>query len=218
MISLHKHGGDFVIKVDRWVLMDSRVHSSEEALATIGCGKIQGLSRPSILIGGLGMGYTLAAALGRVGPDAKVFVAELMPAVVEWNRGPISHLAGHPLRDKRVTVLQEDVAAILRREHGAYDAILQDVDNGPDDLALERNHWLYSEAGLAAAAAALRPGGVLAVWSTKTNRGFLKSLQRAGFDAEVMTARGRDGRGAHYLVWVGTVRAPGAWRKFNQRS
>jgi spermidine synthase len=207
VLTLHRRGGEFVIKVDGHLLMTNLTHASEDALAAIGCARIAGVRAPSVLIGGLGMGFTLAAALGRLGPDARLFVAELVPAVVEWNRGPLSHLAGHPLRDRRVTVIQQDIAAILRTERGAYDAILQDVDNGPEGLTLKANDWLYSEAGLKAAASALRPNGVLALWSAKPNREFVKRLRKTGFDVQEIPVRSRERhRGAHHIVWTAALR------------
>lgn len=201
-ITLHRRGDEFLIKVDGHLLMSNLTHASETALAEAACARIAARD-PRVLIGGLGMGYTLAAALKALGPGARVFVAELVPAVVEWNRGLIGRLAGHPLSDRRVAVLEEDVAAVLRRERAAYDAILQDVDNGPEGLTLKANDWLYSDAGLNAAASALRPKGVLAFWSAKPDRRFVKRLRRAGFDVAEVPARGRDRhRGAHHVIWL----------------
>ena len=208
-LTLHRRGNEFAIRVDGSLLMDSTAHASEEALADIACAKLGSVPRASVLIGGLGMGYTLGAALRILRPDARVFVAELVPAVVEWNRGPLSHLASHPLRDKRVTVLEQDVALILRTQRGAYDAILQDVDNGSEGLALKNNDWLYSDAGLQAAAAALRPGGLLAFWSAKPDRKFLKRLRKAGFEVAEFPVRSRNAyRGAHYHVWTAVRKDP----------
>lgn len=206
-ITLHRRGSEYVLKVDGHLLMSNLTHASEDALAAIALRKIPDVPRPSVLIGGLGMGYTLAEALKRLGPGARLFVAEIVPAVVEWNRGPLAPLAGHPLRDRRVAVLERDIAQVLREGRGAYDAILQDVDNGPEGLTVRANDWLYSDAGLAAAAAALRPKGILAFWSAKPNRLFVKRLRKAGFDVEEVPARGRDGhRGAHHVVWIAAGR------------
>ncbi len=206
-ISLHRRGGEFSIKVEGSLLMDSTAHASEDALAEIGCARLVSVPRASVLIGGLGMGFTLAAALKKLRPDARVSVAELVPAVVEWNRGPLSHLAGHPLRDGRVRVMETDVARLLRTERGAYDAILQDVDNGPEGLTLKSNDWLYSDAGLAAAYSALRSEGLLALWSAKPDRGFLKRLRKAGFEVGEVPVRSRNAyRGAHYVVWTAARR------------
>jgi spermidine synthase len=201
-ISLHRRGHEYHIKVDGHLLMDNMVHASEEALATIACRKLEGLRSPVVLVGGLGMGFTLAAALAELGPGAKVVVAELVPAVIEWNRGPISHLAGHPLRDPRVKVVLRDVAQLLKAERGAFDALLMDVDNGTEGLTAKVNDRLYSDPGLEAAAASLRPGGILAFWSAKPDKIFVKRLRRLGFEVEEHPVRGHKGRGAHYMVYT----------------
>lgn len=206
-LTLHRRGKEFSIKVNGSLLMDSLTHSSEDELAAIACKRIHGVRRPSVLIGGLGMGYTLAAALQRLGPDARLAVAEISPAVVGWNRGPIAHLAGFPLKDPRVTVVEGDIAELLRGRRGAYDAILQDVDNGPEGLTIEGNDWLYLDEGLAAAAAALRPNGLLALWSAKPNRKFVKRLRRTGFTVDEAPVRGRDRwRGAHHILYLAARR------------
>ncbi|MFA6316199.1 MAG: hypothetical protein WC943_02185 [Elusimicrobiota bacterium] len=202
-LTLHRRGTEYCIKVDGSLLMDSTAHASEAALADIACKDLGRTAHASVLIGGLGMGFTLAAALKKLRPDAEVSVAELVPAVVDWNRGVISHLAGHPLKDKRVAVLAGDVAAVLRRERGAFDAILQDVDNGPEGLTLKANDWLYSEEGLAAAGAALKPGGLLAFWAAKPDKGFVKRMRKTGFAVDEIPVRSRNThRGAHYVVWL----------------
>jgi spermidine synthase len=131
-----------------------------------------------------------------------VIVAELVPAVIEWNRGPISHLAGHPLRDPRVSVVQRDVALLLKAERGRFDALLMDVDNGTEGLTAKVNDRLYSDPGLEAAAASLRPGGILAFWSAKPDKIFVKRLSRLGFEVEAHPVRGHKGRGAHYMVYT----------------
>src|SRR5215510_12478432 len=164
-LRLLQHGRDFAIKLDRHELMNSRLHGSEEALATLACARIASHARPRILIGGLGMGFTLRAALDALGAGAQVVVAELVPAVVAWNRGPLAALSGHSLDDARVSVRAADVGSVIRAEEAAYDAILLDVDNGPEALTRDANDRLYDPGGLGAAHAALRPGGVLAVWS-----------------------------------------------------
>jgi spermidine synthase len=149
------------------------------------------------------MGYTLAAALRRIGPEGRVVIAELVPAVVEWNRGPLAELAGHPLKDRRVTVVEEDVAQIILAGHGAYDAILLDVDNGPEGLTRKVNDRLYDSTGLKAAFSALRPDGVLAVWSAGQNQAFAKRLRQAGFTVEEVGVRARGPRGgARYTIWL----------------
>jgi spermidine synthase len=155
------------------------------------------------LIGGLGMGFTLAAALAMSGPNAEVVVAELVPEVVTWNRTLIGALAGHPLADPRSKIYVGDVGDLIRREAGGFDAILLDVDNGPEALVRPANDWLYSRAGLQAARAALRPGGVLAVWSASPDRIFTKDLKQAGFDVrEHIVHPHRAGKGPRHQIWI----------------
>ena len=202
-LRLYRRGREFSIRVNGCELMNSRAHGSEDALAELACARVADRPRPRVLIGGLGMGYTLASALRRLGASARVVVAELVPEVVVWNQGNLADLAGHPLRDTRVTVREVDVARILQAEHQAYDAILLDVDNGPDGLSLQSNNWLYSPAGLDAAFAALKPEGVLAVWSASPDRSFTRRLRQAGFavDEVPVRARGQRGGGRH-TIWI----------------
>lgn len=202
-LRLYRRGEEFSIRVDGYELMNSRIHGSAEALAELACARVADRSRLRVLIGGLGMGYTLAAALNRLGADSRVVVAELASAVVEWNRGPLADLAGRPLQDARVTVREVDVAQILKEKQRAYNVILLDVDNGPEGLTRKGNDWLYALAGLNAAFAALRPAGVLAVWSASPDRAFSKRLRRVGFEVNEITvrARGRRGGGRH-TIWI----------------
>ena len=200
---LYRRGAEFSIRLDQGELMNSRVHGSEDALAELACARIADRPGPCLLIGGLGMGYTLAAALRRIGNGAKVVVAELVPAVVEWNRGPLAHLAGHPLEDVRVNVRTVDVVQLIRDERRAYDAILLDVDNGPEGLTCQGNDRLYSRSGLDAAFAALRPGGVLAVWSAGPDRAFMRRVRQANFEVEEVQVHARGLRGgARYTIWI----------------
>ena len=202
-LRLYRRGGEFSIRVAGGELMNSRAHESEDALAELGCAGISGRPKPRVLIGGLGMGYTAAAALKRLGPAARVVVAELAPAVVEWNRGPLAELAGRPLDDARVRVREIDVGRVLREGPQAYDAILLDVDNGPERLAHPANEWLYSLAGLQAAHAALRPAGVLDVWSASSDRAFSKRLRQAGFAVDEVGVHARAaGRGGRRTIWL----------------
>jgi spermidine synthase len=201
-LRLYRRGGEFSIRVNSRELMNSRTHGSEDALAELACEKIAGRNRPRVLIGGLGMGYTTAAALRRLGTGARVVVAELVPAVVEWNRGPLADLAGHPIQDARVTVREADVAQILKTERQAYDAILLDVDNGPEGLILKGNDWLYSPNGLNAACAALARAGVLAIWSAGPDHAFTKRLKRAGFEVNEVRVRARSGGGGRHTIWL----------------
>lgn len=202
-IRLYRRGGEFSIRVGGSELMNSRIHGSEDAMAELACAGIASLSCSRVLIGGLGMGFTLAAALNRLGAGSRVVVAELVPAVVAWNRGPLGDLAGHPLDDARVEVQETDVAQTLRAGHQAFDAILLDVDNGPRGLTREGNNWLYTRAGVDAAFTALRPGGVFALWSASPNRAFSRLLHQAGFavDEERARARGPHGGGYH-TIWI----------------
>lgn len=202
-LRLYRRGSEFSIRVAGCELMNSRMHGSEDALAEHACDRIAGLTSPRILIGGLGMGYTTMAALQRVGPDARLVVAELVPKVVAWNRDQLASLAGHPLADPRVTVRVEDVSRVILAEVRAWDLILLDVDNGPDGLTSRENDRLYGPAGLAAAFAALRPAGVLAVWSAAADPAFTRRLRRAGFTVDEIGVRARGARGGRHTIWFG---------------
>lgn len=193
---------DFVILVDGLELMGSRAHASEEQLAALGCAGLRGVTGARVLIGGLGMGYTVRAALRALGDDARVDVAELVPAVVRWNRGVLGAVAGAPLEDPRVHVIEKDVAHVLKESPGSYDAILLDVDNGPSALSSPLNARLYDAAGLSRAGGALRPGGVLAVWSTSDDPKFTERLGKAGFTTRLERPTARLGGGARHVVWV----------------
>jgi len=202
-IRLYRRDAEFSIRVGNRELMNSRVHASEEALAMLAMARVADRPRPRTLIGGLGMGFTLAAVLRHLGPEGRVVVAELVPAVVAWNRGPLAHLAGHPLLDARVTVREVDVAEVLRETRQAYDAILLDVDNGPEGLARKDNDWLYARPGLEAAQAALRPAGVLAVWSASPHAVFVQRLRRAGFTVDEVRVPAHESRkGRRHTIWL----------------
>lgn len=190
-LTLTRRDAEYVILANGKSLMSSRMHGSEEALAALACRRLRAIEAPSVLVGGLGMGFTLRATLDLLPPDATVVVAELVPAVVEWNRGPLGHLAGHPLKDRRVALEIGDVATTLRSSPGRFDAVLLDVDNGPDAFTASRNAGLYDDLGLAAARRALTIGGVLAVWSAWEDRKFEQRLRYGGFTVEVQRVRGR---------------------------
>lgn len=199
---LMRRGAEFSIMCGSTELMSSRLSGSEEALATLTCARIAARERPQILIGGLGMGFTLRAALAALGPQARVVVAELVPAVIAWARGPMAALHGSSLDDPRVSIREADVAALLRDGAG-FDAILLDVDNGPEGLTRAANDRLYTLAGLRAARAALQPGGVLAVWSSGPDRSFTPRLRKAGFTVEEARPRARrGGGGARHVIWL----------------
>ncbi len=201
-LRLYQRGDDFSISIaGHGELMTSRVHGSEDALAALTCAKLDKLVGPRMLIGGLGMGFTLAAALRHLGEDGRVVVAELIPAVVAWNRGPLAELAGNPLLDPRVTILEQDVAHVIRAEAKIYDAILLDVDNGPEGLTHKANDWLYGFSGLNAAYSALRPQGILAVWSAGPARDFVQRLQKVGFEVEEERVYAHGSKGTRHTLW-----------------
>jgi spermidine synthase len=184
---------------------DVSLHGSEQALADLACAKFGSNSNSRLLIGGLGMGFTLATALKAIGPAAEVVVAELVPEVVDWNRTLIGAPAGNPLDDDRCRVYVGDVADLIRREPAGFDAILMDVDNGPEALVRRDNNWLYSTLGLATTRTALRPRGVLAVWSSSPDRAFSKRLRQAGFNvSEHIVRPHRAGKGPRHHIWIGT--------------
>jgi spermidine synthase len=192
---LIRRGDDFLLELDREVLMSSRLFGSEEQLARAVVERVGFAAAPRLLIGGLGMGFTVRAALDALGdrPRAVVEVAEVFQAVVDWNRGPLAELAEDPLADPRVRILVEDVARSVDRARDRYDGILLDVDNGPDAFTLDSNAAMYRPAGLARLRAALRPQGVLGIWSAYEDRGFATALDRAGFETEVRRVRARPG-------------------------
>jgi spermidine synthase len=206
-LRLMRRGGDFMIVLDRNELMNSRMSGSEEALATMTVERLRSRTAQRWLIGGYGMGFTLRAALGALGPQAQLTVAELVPEIIAWARGPMAALANGCLDDPRVHVVLDDVADLIARGRGAYDAILLDVDNGPDGLVRQANDRLYTPAGLAAARAALKPGGVLAVWSAAKDDPFTRRLAKAGFAVEEVQVRARsNGKGAKHTIWFAVPR------------
>lgn len=201
-LQLYQRGDEFSIKLaGRGELMSSRVHGSEEVLAEQSCTRLS-VEHPRLLIGGLGMGFTLAAALRHVGQQAQITVAELVPAVVTWNLGPLGEYAGHPLHDDRVTVRTSDVAKVLRAQREAYDAILLDVDNGPEGLTRKKNDWLYTTDGLTACYSALRPEGILAIWSAGADRDFTERLRKTGFKVKQTRVREYENQGALHAIWL----------------
>ena len=202
-LRLLRRGDEFSMRLGHGELMNSRAHASEEALATIACGRITNRERARILIGGLGMGFTLRAALGALGAGARVVVAELVPQVVAWNRGSMAEVFGHTLADGRVDIREADVADLIRSGAPAYDAILLDVDDGPDGPIRSANARLYDEKGLALARAALLPAGILAVWSAGPDAAFTPRLQRAGFRVEEVPVRASGKRkGSRHTIWI----------------
>ncbi len=205
-MTLHRRGDVFSIRVGGVELMNNWIYGIDCGLADEGCAALADRARARVLVGGLGMGFTLARTLSHLGPESEVVVAELVPAVVRWNEGVLGALADHPLRDPRATVIEDDVGRVLRAEPAGFDAVLLDVDNGPEGLSRKSNDGLYAPTGLAAAKAALRPGGVLAIWSLDGDRAFSTRLQRAGFEVAEARIRKRGGR-ARQTIFVGRPRA-----------
>lgn len=202
-LTLHEHDGVFTIRVGTVELMSSRQHHSEERLADLACAGLRNRPRARVLIGGLGMGFTLRAALGRLAADAEVAVVELMPAVIRWNRTPGYGLGADALADPRVAVIEGDVVDVLRDSPGRFDAVILDVDNGASGLSVASNDRLYSTKGLVRAAAALRPGGCLAVWSADADPAFADRLGRAGFTVTIERARVHAGGGGWTTLFLG---------------
>lgn len=201
-LRLLKRGDEFTINLDRDVLMGSRMRGSEEALARLGCARAASLRAARVLIGGLGMGFTFRSALSVLAPDAEVVVAELVPAVVAWAHGPLAEIFGDSLADRRTSVQEADVSQLIHAASAAYDAILLDVDNGPDALTHSGNGVLYSEAGLRASLRALRPGGVLGIWSASPDPAFTKRLRKAGFSTDERQVRAHGSRGIRHVIWL----------------
>lgn len=195
---------EFTIKLSgsRGVLMNSRVFNSEQELAKLGCAHIKNKEHTEVLVGGLGMGYTLASALECVTANSKVTVAELIPEVVEWNRGPLGECAGKPLADKRAQVRLGDIAELIKQEKPDFDAILLDVDNGPEGITNNNNNWLYSPVGLRALYNNLRPKGMLAVWSAGPDSKFITQLKKAGFKVTHKTVRASRGKGSRHVIFL----------------
>jgi spermidine synthase len=202
-LRLFRRDKDFMIVLGRNELMNSRLSGSEEQLATLTCARLKNRTGPRLLIGGYGMGFTLRAALAVLPAKASVVVAELVPEIVAWARGPMAGLTAGCLDDPRVSVVEGDVAAAIAAARGAYDAILLDVDNGPDGLTRAGNDGLYSASGLAAAKAALVAGGILAIWSAGDDPAFTRRLAANGFKVEVAKVRARsNGKGAQHTIWL----------------
>ena len=199
-LTLKSRDGEFLLLADGKPLMTSGMHASEDALATLACRRIKDHAAPHVLIGGLGMGFTLRAALDVLPATATVVVAELVPTVVTWNQGPLGPLAGHPLDDPRVRVEEIDVAIALRLHPGRFAAVLLDVDNSSDALVAAGNAWLYSDRGIDTLRAALTADGVLGVWAAHEDRRFARRLRQHGFRVDIERVRGRVKRGPHHAV------------------
>ncbi len=204
-LRLFQRGDDFMIVLDRNELMNSRMSGSEEALAVMTCERLRAGTSPHILIGGYGMGFTLRAALAVLPADARVTVAELVPEIIVWARGPMAIMTGRCLDDSRVDVYGGDVAAVIGANVQRYDAILLDVDNGPNGLSRAANDRIYTMAGLASAKAALKAGGILAIWSAGPDAAFARRLRDSEFAVEEVAVRARsNGKGPRHVIWFAT--------------
>ena len=206
-LRLYRRGGDFMIVLDRNELMSSRMSGSEKALALMTIERLGARRDPHLLIGGYGMGFTLRAALGALDARARITLAELVPEIIDWARGPMADLADGCLDDPRVRLVMDDVVQVIAAGQGSYDAILLDVDNGPDGLTADANDRLYTNAGLAGAMRALKPGGILAIWSAGSDAAFTRRLRDAGFAVEEVAVKARDnGKGPRHVIWFATRR------------
>jgi len=206
-LGLFQGKDDFFIRISSGggELMSTRKHGSEDALGALPCRRLKNRPFARVLIGGLGMGFTLAAALQELGPAAEVTVAELIPEVVEWNRGPLGAHSGYPLNDPRTKVYVGDVARLLRGRRGEFDVIALDVDNGPEGLTKNSNDWLYSDQGIVAAQEALAPGGVVAYWSAGKDQAFHDRLRQCGFLVEEVTVFAHGKKGARHTIWLASL-------------
>lgn len=204
-LRLYQRGDEFSIRVDKCgELMNSRQHHSEDVLAELACEHISGVKSPNLLVGGLGMGFTLHAALSHSCSTARIMVAELVPAVVRWNREYLGALAGFPLDDERVSIVEQDVGKLMYEHENTFDAIMLDVDNGPDAFTREDNDALYGFRGLNNAYDALKPGGVLTVWSAAPDTAFLQRMMKVGFDVEQRRVRAHASQRANrHTIWIG---------------
>ena len=204
LLTLLQRNGDFAIRISdvQGDLMNSRMYHSEEVLAELGCTRLGTSENARVLVGGLGMGFTLAAVLRIVPASAEVIVAELVPEVVEWNRGPLGLCAGRPLNDGRTRIHQGDVVALLKHPDKKFDAILLDVDNGPEAMTASANGWLYTRAGLKTIYEKLRPEGIVAIWSVRADHAFKGRLKKTGFNVHARTVRARPGKGSRHTIFV----------------
>jgi spermidine synthase len=204
-LRLVRHGDDYIIMLERNELMNSRMSGSEEALGTMTCARLANRDSPRLLIGGYGMGFTLRAVLTALGKRAQIVVAELVPGIIDWARGPMQAMTGTCLDDPRVAIVIDDVATVMAA--GGYDAILLDVDNGPDGVTRPANDSLYTARGLAKARAALKPNGILAIWSAGADAAFVRRLGHVGFAVEEVRLRARpNGKGPLHFLWFATRR------------
>jgi spermidine synthase len=209
-LTFSQRGEEFSIRLSgiRGELMNSRVYNSEKELSSFGCAYIKSTENAHVLVGGLGMGFTLAAALDAVTKSSQVTVAELIPEVYEWNQGPLGNCANNPLKDPRTKVHIGDVKTLLSTQKPAYDAILLDVDNGPEGLTHKQNNWIYSEAGLQSIQRTLRNRGIVAFWSAGPDHLFTKRLKKVGFEVRTEISRARKGKGSRHTIFIARKIAP----------
>lgn len=206
VMALYEHDGTYAIRVGGVELMSTRRHASEEKLAELVCSAVRSRPKARILIGGLGFGFTLRAALNNLESSATVVVSELMQCVVDWNKNPVYNLAADALRDRRVEIEQTDVTRLIATAGGTYDGIILDVDNGPAGLTTASNDKLYGLHGLQIARGALRPGGVLGIWSASASPPFAKLMGKAGFNVQVERATAHTNGGGWHTLFIGTAR------------
>jgi spermidine synthase len=208
VLTLYRHDGAYLIRANGIELMSTRRHLSEDRLAEVACEPLREAPRARVLIGGLGLGFTLRAALRVLRDDAEVVVAELVPEVIAWNADPRWDISVAAMHDPRVRVVQDDVTAVLRASPGAFDAIMLDTDNGPDGMLISENARLYAARGVASTVAALRPGGRIVYWSVGDDPKFVAVLRRAGLAVEALHVRAHDTTGPMHTLYVATPPAP----------
>ena len=201
-LELVEHDGDYVIKADDLPLMSTRMHFSEMELARLVCTKLK--SNAKVMIGGLGLGYTLRSALDLIPKDGVVVQVELVPEVIEWNKGPLGSFNNHPLKDTRTEIVQDDISKVIRQSQNSYDSIMLDVDNGPSPLVNERNAWLYTDNGLRSIRNALKNGGKVAIWSANDEPRFISRMKRNGFLGEKHRTQAHQGKGGiRHVIFTG---------------
>ncbi|MCX8277037.1 MAG: hypothetical protein OTJ43_02045 [Dehalococcoidia bacterium] len=201
-LELVEHDGEYIIRADDLPLMSTRMHFSEIELARLVCNKLRPGAK--VMIGGLGLGYTLRAALDLIPKDGKAVQVELVPEVIEWNKGPLAQFAEHPLDDKRTELVQNDVSKVIKNARNEYDSIMLDIDNGPSPLVSERNAWLYTDHGLGAIRSALKNGGRVAIWSADDEPRFVSRMKRNGFRAQKHEIQAHKGKGGiRHLIFTG---------------
>jgi len=215
LLSLFRHDGAYLIRAGGVELMSTRRHLSEDTLAEVACAPLSHIPQVRVLIGGLGLGFTLRSALQHLGEDAEVVVAELLAEVIAWNANPDYHISVDAMRDPRVRVVHDDVSNVLEKSVGGFDAIMLDTDNGPDGMLMSENARLYEARGIQRTIAALRTGGTIVYWSVGEDPRFLHALEYAGLTVRTIQVRAHDSAGPMHTLYIGTRRA--ARRKTPER-